>query len=132
VNLVSLTLFVALVAGAYLAWIFVPLWLDDLDVLEAVAAGVSQLTAEGKDTVAVQKEVAKRLAKVGFHWEDQDGKQVEVIGLGVDPDDVQVERMKDGRKARLTVDYGRTVKLKPLERYWTIQFHTTREGVFRP
>ncbi len=134
VNLVNLTLFVAVVSGAYLAWIYVPLWLDDLDVREALAAGVAQLTSEGAglDAPTVQQRVADRLARVGFHWEEQDGKQVEVPGLGLEPDDVQVERGKDRRLARLTVDYGRTVKLKPLERYWTIRFHTTREGVLKP
>jgi hypothetical protein len=134
VNLVNLTLFVAVVAGAYLTWIYLPLWLDDLDVREALAAGVGQLTSENQsqDAVTVQKMIAGRLAKVGFHWEEQDGKQVQVPGLGLDPDDVQVQRGADGRSARLTVDYGRTVKLKPLERYWTVRFHTTREGVLKP
>ncbi len=133
-NVVNLTLFVAVVAGGYLTWIYVPLWLDDLDVREALAAGVGQLTNEisGTDSTTVQKTVAARLASVGFHWEEKDGKQVEVPGLGLDPDDVQVERGKDGRSARLTVDYARTVKLKPLERYWAIRFHTTREGVLKP
>jgi len=134
VNLVKLTLFVAVFAGAYLTWIYVPLLLDDLDVREALAAGVGQLTAEvsARDTVGVQKEIARRLGRVGFHWEEQEGKQVQVPGLGLDPGDVQVEQGPDGRSARLTVDYGRTVKLKPLERYWTIRFHTTREGALKP
>jgi len=134
VNLVNLTLFLAVVSSAYLAWIYVPLWLDDLDVREALAAGVGQLTSEnsGMDAPAVQRMVAARLGKVGSHWEEQDGQQVEVPGLGLDPDDVQVERGADGRSARLTVDYGRRVKLKPLARYWTIRFHTTREGVLKP
>ena len=69
---------------------------------------------------------------MGYHWEEQDGKQVQVPGLGLEPDDVQIERGADGRSGRLTVDYGRTVKLKPLERYWTLKFHTTREANLRP
>jgi hypothetical protein len=134
VNLVSLTLLAAAVSGAYLAWIYVPLWLDDLDVREALAAGVGQLVAENTamDAAAIQHMVANRLARVGTHWEEQDGKHVEVPGLGVEPGDVQLERAPDGRTGRLTLDYARTVKLKPLERYWTIRFHTTREGTLRP
>jgi hypothetical protein len=134
VNVVNLTLTAAVVSGAYLAWIYVPLWLDDLDVKEALAAGVGQLTNDnlGMDAPAIQKMVAARLGKVGTHWEDQEGKQVEVPGLGLEPDDVQVERSRDGKSGKLTVDYGRTVKLKPLDQYWTLKFHTSREANVRP
>ena len=133
-NLVSLTLLVAVVAGAYLAWVYIPLWLDDLDVREALAAGVGQLTSEnlGMTEAAIQKTVANRLARVGYHWEEQDGRQVQVPGLGIEADDVQIERGADGKSGRLSVDYARTVKLKPLEQYWTLRFHTSREAMLKP
>lgn len=133
-NVVNLTLTVALVSGVYLAWIYIPLWLDDLDVREALAAGVGQLTSEsaGLDAPAIQQMVATRLSRVGSHWEDQDGKQVEVPGLGLEPADIQVERSQDKRSGKVTVDYARTVKLKPLDRYWTIRFHTAREAILKP
>lgn len=129
-NLVNFTLTVTVVSGAYLAWIYVPLWLDDLDVREALAAGVGQLTSEnqGMTEDAIQKGVAARLAHVGYHWEDG----VQAPGLGLEPDDVQVERSQDKRSGKLTVDYARTVKLKPLDRYWTIKFHTSREANLKP
>ena len=132
-NLVNLTLTAALLSGAYLAWIYVPLWLDDLDVREALSAGLGQLTAETSafDGPAVQKMVATRLAKVGYHWAEQDGRQVQVPGLGIDPEDVQVERGADGRSGKVALEYARTVKLQPLERYWTLRFRTTREGTIR-
>jgi len=134
VNLVSLTLLVAVVAGAYLAWLYIPLWLDDLDVREALAAGVGQLTSEnlGMTEAAIQKTVANRLARVGYHWEEQDGRQAQVPGLGIEADDVQIERGADGKSGRLSVDYVRTVKLKPLEQYWTLRFHTSREATLKP
>ena len=133
-NLVNLTLLVAVVAGAYLAWLYIPLWLDDLDVREALAAGVGQLTSEnlGMTEAAIQKVVANRLAHVGYHWEEQDGRQVQVPGLGIEADDVQIERGADGKSGRLSVDYARTVKLKPLEQYWTLRFHTSREAMLKP
>jgi len=134
VNLVSLTLTVAFVSAVYLAWIYIPLWLDDLDVREALAAGVGQLTSEnqGMTEAAIQKAVASRLSRVGYHWEEQDGRQVQVPGLGIEADDVQVERGADGRSGRLSVDYARSVKLKPLEQYWTLRFHTSREANLKP
>jgi hypothetical protein len=134
VNLVSLTLTVALVSAIYLGWLYIPLWLDDFDVREALAAGASQLTSEslGATEAGVQKKVAIGLGQVGYHWEERDGRQVQVPGLGLEPEDVQIERGKDGNSARLTVDYARTVKLKPLERYWTVRFHTSREATVKP
>ena len=133
-NLVSLTLTVAFVSAVYVAWIYVPLWLDDLDVREALASGGSQLMSEtaGMSGPAVQKMVANRLSTVGYHWEEQDGRQVQVPGLGVAADDVQVERAPDGKSGRLTLDYERTVKLKPLERYLSVRFHTSREVNYKP
>ena len=134
VNVVSLTLLAAAVSAGYLAWIYVPLLLDDLDVEVALAAGAGQLTLEvsALDATGVQNLVAGRLAKVGTHWEDQeDGKRMEVPGLGVAPEDVQVERAPDGKSGKVTLDYARTVKLKPLEQFWTIHFHTQRESTLR-
>lgn len=132
-NVVKLTLFVVLVGGAYLGRIVVPLWLDDFDVREAVAAGLGQMAAENAALDAgVQKMVAGRLAKVGTHWEEQDGQQVEVPGLGLDPAEVVVERNADGRTGRVAVDYARTVRLWPLKQLWTLRFHTAREGALRP
>jgi hypothetical protein len=134
VNLVNVTLTAAVVSGTYLAWLYVPLWLDDLDVREALAAGVGQLTSENQamDVPAIRNQVASKLSRVGYHWEEQDGRQVQVPGLGVEPDDVQIQRGADGRSGRVTLDYARTVKLQPLDRYWTFRFHTTREGMVRP
>jgi hypothetical protein len=134
VNVVNLTLTVAVVSGTYLGWIYIPLWLDDLDVRETLAAGAGQLTSEslGMTEATIQKTAAARLAQVGYHWEEQDGKQVQVPGLGIEPDDIQVERSRDGRSGKLTVDYARTVKLKPLEQYWTVRFHTSREANLKP
>lgn len=133
-NVVNLTLTAAVVSGVYLAWIYVPLWLDDLDVREALSTGVSQLTSEagGPDPSTIQHRVAARLAQVGSHWEEQDGKQVQLPGLGLEAEDIQIERSQDGRSGTVTVDYLRTVKLKPLDRYWTVKFHTSREAKLKP
>ncbi len=132
VNLVNLTLILIVAAGAYIAWLYVPLWLDDLDVREAIAAGVGQLPIEPSALDGhIRTRVAARLNTVGTHWEDQDGKRVEVPGLGIEPDEIQVERNAQAKTGRLSVDYARTVRLKPLNKFWTLRFHTAREGVLR-
>jgi len=133
VNLVNTTLFLAVAAVAYLAWLYIPLWLDDLDVREAVSIGFAQLASGGPamDTARVQDAVASQLSRVGKHWEEKDGAPVEVPGLGVEPGDVVVERAPDGKRGRVSVEYPRTVRLKPLDQSWTVHFHTEQEGFLK-
>ena len=125
-NLINLTLLAAAVSGAYVGWLWVPLWLDDLDVREAMAVAVSQI-GEGQSDAQVRARAVGRLGKVGFHFEEHDGAQLEVPGLGVQADDVQIER--EGRKTRVSLEYSRTVKLKPLDRYWMVPFNTAAEAI---
>src|SRR5262249_15623701 len=96
-----------------------------------LAAGVGQLTSDiPRPQEPVRTEVVSKLARLGTHWQQREGgEQVEVPGLAVEPDDVQIEEDPDGRTIRVSVDYTRNVKLKPLDRFWTIPFHTTRQGV---
>ena len=133
VNLVNTTLFLAVTAVAYLAWLYIPLWLDDLDVREAVSIGFGQLSSGGPslDTARVQRAVADQLSRVGKHWEEKDGAQVEAFGLGIAPEEVVVERGTDGRRGRVSVEYARTVRLKPLDQTWTVHFHTEQEGFLK-
>jgi hypothetical protein len=131
VNLVNLTLLLLVVGGTYVGWLFVPLWLDDLDVREAVAVGFGQLPVEATD-VRIRQLVMAKLNNVGTHWEEKDGKQVEVPGLGIALEDIQVERNSQANTGRVAIDYTRMVKLKPLDRFWPVHFLTERSGVLRP
>jgi hypothetical protein len=131
VNLVNLTLLLLVVGGAYTGWILVPLWLDDLDVREAVAVGFGQLAVEPTDQ-RVRELVMAKLRNVGTHWEEQDGKQVELPGLGISPEDIQVERNREANTGRVAIDYTRMVKLRPLDRFYPVHFVAQRSGVLRP
>ena len=133
VNLVNTTLFLAVAAVAYLAWLYIPLWLDNLDVREAVSIGFGQLSSGGPsmDTSRVQQAVADKLTRVGTHWEEKDGAKVEAPGLGVEPQEVVVERAPDGKTGWVSVEYARTVRLKPLEQTWTVRFHSEQEGFLK-
>ena len=131
VNLVNLTLTVAFVSAVYGAWIYIPLWLDDLDVREAVSAGWGQLNIEPSDQ-RIRDAVLSRLRNVGSHWEDQDGKQVEVPGLGLTAKDIDIDRDPQANTGRVAIDYTRSVKLKPFDRFYPVHFLAERSGVLRP
>jgi hypothetical protein len=131
VNLVNLTLLLLLLGGGYAAYLFIPLWLDDLDMREAVAAAFGQ-TSTNPDDNYIRAVVLQRARSVGTHWEEQDGKQVELPGLGVEPGDVVIERKAEGGQVRVAVDYTRTVRLRPLQRFYSVAFHTEKSGTPRP
>jgi hypothetical protein len=131
VNLVNLTLLLLVGGATYAGWLLIPLWLDDLDVREAVSAGWGQLSYEPSDQ-RIRDSVLVRLRPVGTHWEEQDGKQVEVRGLGLTAQDIQIERDAVASTGRVAIDYTRTVKLKPFERYYPVHFLAERSGIVRP
>jgi hypothetical protein len=131
VNLVNLTLLLLLLGGGYAAYLFIPLWLDDLDMREAVAAAFGQMSTNPDDNY-IRSVVLQRARSVGTHWEEQDGKQVELPGLGVEPGDVLIERKGEGGEVRVRVDYTRTVRLRPLQRFYSVAFHTEKSGTPRP
>ena len=131
VNLVNLTLLLLVGGAAYAGWLFVPLWLDDLDVREAVSAGFGQLPVETSDQ-RIRELVLQRLQSVGTHWEERDGQQVEVPGLGFTAQDIQVERDPQAGTGRVAIDYTRSARLKPFDRFYPVHFLAERSGVLRP
>jgi len=131
VNLVNLTLLLLVGGATYAGWLLIPLWLDDLDVREAVSAGWGQLSYEPSDQ-RIRDSVLVKLRTVGTHWAEQDGKQVELQGLGITAPDIQVERDAAASTGRVAIDYTRTVKLKPFERYYPVHFLAERSGIVRP
>lgn len=126
----NLTLLLLLLGGGYAAYLFIPLWLDDLDMREAVAAAFAQASTNSDNDI--RSVVLQRARSVGTHWEEQDGKQVELPGLGVEPGDVLIERKGEGGEVRVRVDYTRTVRLRPLQRFYSVAFHTEKSGTPRP
>jgi hypothetical protein len=131
VNLVNTTLLLLLLGGGYAGYLFIPLWLDDLDVREAVAAAFGQMSTNNDDN-AIRGVVLSRAKTVGTHWEEKDGKRVEVPGLGLESSDVVVERKTDSSEGRIRVEYTRVVRLRPLERYYSVPFQDEKSGALRP
>ena len=127
----NLTLLLLLLGGGYAAYLFIPLWLDDLDMREAVAAAFGQTSTDSDDN-HIRALILEKARRVGTHWEEQDGKQVEVPGLGVEPGDVVIERKGGGGEVRVRVDYTRTVRLRPLQRFYSVAFHPEKAGTPRP
>jgi hypothetical protein len=129
VNLFTIVLLLALAALAYAGWLYVPLFMDNLDMREAASATFNRL-AHDNDDVGVRAYFLTRANAIGTHWERKDGALVEVKGLGLTEADVVLERDPVERSGHVQADYERSVRLWPLERFQSFDFHVEKAGKF--
>jgi hypothetical protein len=127
VSLFTLVLLLGLAAGGYLAWMFVPVYLDNLDVREASTAAFNRMVAD-PDNDRVRGYLIDRSKRIGTHWESEGGTRVEKPGLGLTNADVVLERDTGEHTGRVQVDYQREVKLWPSERFVSVDFHVEKAG----
>ena len=127
VSLFTLVLLLGLAAGGYLAWMFVPVYLDNLDVREASTAAFNRMVAD-PDMDRVRAYLLDRSKRIGTHWEGEGGLRVEKPGLGLTDADIVVEHDTGEHTGRVQVDYQREVKLWPSERFVSVDFHVEKAG----
>ncbi len=132
---VSTWLFLAaLVAVLYAAVIFIPPWVDNLSVKEAVEVAFTKgyFTADERLAEVVLNRVNTGQNAVGYHFEENDdGQRVEVPGLGLTTDNVTVFRDEATKGIRITVDYVREVRFKPFQKVKPVHFHVEKEQSFQ-
>jgi hypothetical protein len=131
VSLVSLVLLLGLAAGGYCAWLFVPVYVDNLDVREASTAAFNRMAAD-PDNDRVRTFLLNRTKQIGTHWESEGGTRVEKRGLNLTDSDLILERDAEEHTGHVQVDYQREVRLWPTERFITVDFHVEKAGKLAP
>lgn len=129
INLVSLALIAAVGAGFYWVFIFSPVYLDNLDVREAIDVAYN-LSPRTSDEI-LRRTILERLNQptLGSHQEDDGFGNLSVVGgLGIKPEQVIIERDEVRKRILIRVEYEREIQLKPTERVRTIQFDPEKEG----
>lgn len=117
----------AAIAAIYCAVIFLPVWADNFDVKEAVAAAFN--TSGRNDDEKMRELIKARTAQTATHTEtDEFGYTVEKPGLGLTDEDILIERDTVQNKIKVQVNYERKVKLKPLKKIVRWKFKVKREG----
>ena len=119
-----------LTLGVLVVWagiIFVPVWADNFDVKEGVAAAFNRA---GRDSDEQMRATIRTYTeKVGTHKEtDEFGYLVEKTGLGVTDEQITIERDTVRNRVLVQVNYVREVKLKPLKKVVKWAFEVKREG----
>jgi hypothetical protein len=120
----------ALLAGAvYYGVIVVPLYVDHMDVKEAVAAAHNQ-SGRNRNDEQLKHEIRMRTSQMGQHVEyDRFNTPSLVPGLGLSDDQISIQRSDVSNDVRIEVKYSRTVRLKPSQRLYTKSFSAVKDGV---
>ena len=125
----GLVLLTLVAGGIYAGVMFVPFYVDNLDVKEAVAVAFNR-SAQSSDDDALRALIIERTSDLGNHWErDRFDRDILVPGLGLTPEQITIERSEVSGKIRIQVDYTRRVRLKPTKNVHTLRFRVVKEGI---
>jgi len=127
VSVVSLVLLLGLAAAAYAGWVYIPAYLDNLDVREASTAAFNRMAVDPEND-RIRLYLMDRIKRIGTHWDSEGGTYEEKPGLGLTDADVLIDRDTAEHSGRIQVDYQRQVKLWPSERFYFIDFHVEKAG----
>jgi hypothetical protein len=128
VSLVSLFLLLVLVAAGYSGYLLIPLYMDNLDMREALTAAFNRMASDPDDG-RIRTYLVGRANTIGTHWERQGGVRVEKPGLGLGAEDFTIERESfTGHTGRVQVDYQREFRLWPSDTFKTLDFHAEKAG----
>jgi hypothetical protein len=119
-----------LAAGViYVGAVMVPLYVDNMDVKEAVAAAHNR-AAQAADDTSLRNTIIDRTSNMGTHWErDQFDRDILVRGLGLKDEQILIERSSISPSLRIQVNYERRVRFKPTSYIHTVRFHVEKEGI---
>jgi hypothetical protein len=120
--------FGVLAAALYAVVLAGPLYVDNLDIREAVA--VAHRQAGEKTDDHLRSLIQNRTRAVGSHWEEDEQGQAHVVpGLGLTEEQILIERDPYTTSVRIAVEYERHVRLVPTSRYWTLDFGAEQSGI---
>ncbi|HYO66998.1 MAG TPA: hypothetical protein VEU33_13035 [Archangium sp.] len=124
----GLVLLTLVAGGIYLGVMFVPLYVDNLDVKEAVTAAFNRSPTSDDDSL--RRLIIERTSDMGTHWEtDKFDQDVLMPGLGLTDDHITIERSSVSPEVRIEVEYTRKVQLKPFNQVRIVRFNVVKDGI---
>ena len=122
VSWVTLLLFVFAVGAAYLGWVWVPLYLDNYAVKQAVKATMNQ-AIKNPDDAALVRGLCQKIRGIRMvDGVDNLGRTVPVPAVAVDEQQVSWTRDTDARMVKVTIEYEREVVYPFIDRTTTKTF----------
>jgi len=125
----GLVLLLLIAGGIYLGVMLVPVYVDNFTVKEAVTVAHNR-AAQGIDDDSIRNVVMERTSRLGYHWErDRFDRDIRVPGLGLQPEQIIIERSTVTPSMKIQVDYERRIRFAPSKYVRTIRFRVVREGI---
>jgi len=125
----GLVLLLLVGGGIYLGVMLVPLYIDNFTVKEAVTVAHNRV-AQGADDDSIRNVIIERTSRLGYHWErDRFDQNIRMPGLGLQPEQITIERSMVTPSIKIQVDYERRVRFVPSKYVRTIRFRVAREGI---
>jgi hypothetical protein len=128
-NLGTLTVLAAIASAIYVAAKVVPVYVDNLDVKEAVEAAFNLAGRNTNDGI-LRAEIRERTSRMGSHIEwDKWGTDQIVPGLGLTDDQIVIERSRVTDNVRIEVTYQRAVDLSLFNYVHVMELSVVKEGL---
>ncbi len=128
-NLGTLAVLAVVVGGIYVAAKIVPLYVDNMDVKEAVEAAFN-LAGRNNNDGLLRAEIRDRTSRMGSHVEtDSWGNDRVVPGLGLTDDQIIIERSRVTENVRIEVTYQREVDLSLFNYVYMLELSAVKEGI---
>ena len=128
-NLGTLVVLAAVASAIYVAAKVVPVYVDNLDVKEAVEAAFNLAGRNNNDSI-LRAEIRERTSQMGSHVEtDSWGNDQVVPGLGLTDDQILIERSRVTDNVRIEVVYQREVDLSLFNYVHVLEMRAVKEGL---
>ena len=128
-NLGTLAVLAAVLCGIYAAMKIVPLYVDNMDVKEAVEAAFNLAGRNNNDSI-LRAEIRERTSRMGSHVEtDSWGNDRVVPGLGLTDDQIVIERSRVTENVRIEVTYQREVEFSLFNYVHVMELQAVKEGI---
>jgi hypothetical protein len=128
-NLGTVVVLAAVAIAIYVAAKVVPLYVDNLDVKEAVDAAFNLAGRNNNDSI-LRAEIRERTSRMGSHVEtDTWGNDQVVPGLGLTDDQITIERSRITDNVRIEVNYQREVDLSLFNYVHVLEMRAVKEGI---
>jgi hypothetical protein len=125
----TLAVLAAVASAIYVAVKVVPVYVDNLDVKEAVEAAFNLAGRNNNDSI-LRAEIRERTSRMGSHVEsDKWGTDRVVPGLGLTDDQIVIERSRVTDNVRIEVTYQREVDLSLFNYVHVIELSAVKEGL---
>jgi hypothetical protein len=125
----TLAVLAAIASAIYVAAKVVPVYVDNLDVKEAVGAAFNLAGRNNNDSI-LRAEIRERTSRMGSHVEtDKWGADQVVPGLGLTDDQIVIERSRVTDNVRIEVTYQREVDLSLFNYVHVVELSALKEGI---